>query len=176
MPQDIEDIFKETGLSLFPEKLKDLQTECSCPDYSNPCKHIAAVYYLLGEEFDRDPFLLFRLRGLGREELAKKLTAAGAATPAAASAETESTAKPEPLPLDATGFWGTNTLPGDVFGEVKCATTAAALPRRLGGFPFWRGQEHFLDALEPIYRAARETGTRTFTGEANVDVPAARRA
>src|SRR5215471_10275517 len=69
MPQDIEQVFGEAGLSLFPEKLRDLQTECSCPDYSNPCKHIAAVYYLLGEEFDRDPFLLFRLRGLGREEL-----------------------------------------------------------------------------------------------------------
>ncbi len=176
MPQDVEDIFTETGLSLFPQKLKDLRTECSCPDYSNPCKHIAAVYYLLGEEFDRDPFLLFRLRGLGREELAKKLTAAGAPAPAAASAETASAAKPEPLPFDATGFWGTSALPGDVFGEVKCSTTSAALPRRLGGFPFWRGQEHLLDALEPIYRAARETGMRTFTGETNANVPAARRA
>ena len=44
----------------FPRKLGDLKTDCSCPDWSNPCKHIAAVYYLLGEEFDRDPFLLFR--------------------------------------------------------------------------------------------------------------------
>ena len=69
MPQDVEQAFKDAGLSLFPEKLRDLSTECSCPDYSNPCKHIAAVYYLLGEEFDRDPFLLFRLRGLERDKL-----------------------------------------------------------------------------------------------------------
>ena len=56
-------------ISLFPEKLKDLETDCSCPDWSNPCKHIAAVYYLLGEEFDRDPFLIFKLRGMDRDEL-----------------------------------------------------------------------------------------------------------
>ena len=64
MPQDIEQVFQEAGLSLFPSKLRDLTTDCSCPDWSNPCKHIAAVYYLLGEEFDRDPFLLFKLRAV----------------------------------------------------------------------------------------------------------------
>ncbi len=69
MPQDIETVFQETNLSLFPSKLHDLKTDCSCPDWSNPCKHVAAVYYLLGEEFDRDPFLIFKLRGLDREKL-----------------------------------------------------------------------------------------------------------
>src|SRR5262245_45288521 len=73
MPQDIEEVFEGAGLSLFPEKRGDLKTSCSCPDMSNPCKHIAAVYYLLGEEFDRDPFLLFKLRGLGREALLARL-------------------------------------------------------------------------------------------------------
>ena len=51
MPQDIEQAFQDVGLSLFPLKSADLITECSCPDWSNPCKHVAAVYYLLGEEF-----------------------------------------------------------------------------------------------------------------------------
>ena len=70
MPQDIEQAFEGVGLSLFPATHQDLDTDCSCPDWSNPCKHIAAVYYLLGEEFDRDPFLIFKLRGMSREELA----------------------------------------------------------------------------------------------------------
>ena len=56
-------------LSLFPAKSADLSTDCSCPDWSNPCKHIAAVYFLLGEEFDRDPFLIFKMRGTEREVL-----------------------------------------------------------------------------------------------------------
>ena len=73
MPQDIEKVFKDARLSVFPEKLKDLKTECSCPDWSNPCKHIAAVYYLLGEEFDRDPFLIFKLRGMNRDEFLRLL-------------------------------------------------------------------------------------------------------
>ena len=69
MPQDIEQAFAGAGLSLFPKHLDDLVTGCSCPDWSNPCKHIAAVYYLVGEEFDRDPFLIFKLRGVDRDRL-----------------------------------------------------------------------------------------------------------
>ena len=68
MPQDIEEAFEEAGASLFPKKRGDLETECSCPDYANPCKHIAATHYILGERFDEDPFLIFRLRGRTQEE------------------------------------------------------------------------------------------------------------
>lgn len=67
MPDDIEDVFDEAGVSLFPSRRSDLETHCTCPDQANPCKHVAAVYFLLGEEFDRDPFLVFRLRGADRE-------------------------------------------------------------------------------------------------------------
>ncbi|MBE0618507.1 MAG: SWIM zinc finger family protein, partial [Proteobacteria bacterium] len=81
MPQDIETAFAEARVSLFPERAGDLATDCSCPDWSNPCKHIAAVYYLLGEEFDRDPFLIFRLRGLERAELTALVGGAGGASP-----------------------------------------------------------------------------------------------
>lgn len=73
MPQDIEAVFTAVGLSLFPTRLMDLETDCSCSDWSNPCKHVAAVYYLIGEEFDRNSFLLFRLRGMSREELLERL-------------------------------------------------------------------------------------------------------
>src|SRR5207244_2596628 len=69
MPEDIETLFDRAGVSLFPARASELRTDCSCPDWSNPCKHIAAVYYLLGEEFDRDPFLIFRLRGIDREQI-----------------------------------------------------------------------------------------------------------
>ena len=71
MPEDIESVFKDEGLSLFPEREKDMETSCSCPDWSNPCKHIAAVFYLMGEAFDNDPFLLFKLRGMKMEVFIK---------------------------------------------------------------------------------------------------------
>jgi uncharacterized Zn finger protein len=73
MPQTIEEAFSDSGISLFPRKGADLLTDCSCPDWSNPCKHIAAVYYLLAEQFDRDPFLIFRLRGKSKEEIVEAL-------------------------------------------------------------------------------------------------------
>lgn len=73
MPQDIEEAFKEAGASLFPEKRGDLETDCSCPDWANPCKHVAAAHYILGERFDEDPFLIFRLRGRTQDEVMSAL-------------------------------------------------------------------------------------------------------
>src|SRR3990172_12645616 len=73
MPQNIEEAFDATGMSLFPESSKDIKTDCSCPDSANPCKHIAAVYYILAEEFDRDPFMLFKLRGKTKDEISSSL-------------------------------------------------------------------------------------------------------
>ncbi len=75
MPRDIEQAFTETRLSLFPASARDLSTDCTCPDWANPCKHIAATYYLLAEAFDADPFLIFRWRGRDRDELLARLTA-----------------------------------------------------------------------------------------------------
>ena len=163
MPEDIEKAFTDTGLSLFPEALKDLDTECSCPDWSNPCKHIAAVYYLLGEEFDRDPFLLFKLRGMTRQELVGLLGASGCENaskgPRSKVAKWQTSQPPpdgprrtvtetpdeevqplEPLPVDAHAFWEGRSVPDDLFGEVRAPAMPAALPKRLGNFPFWRAE------------------------------------
>ena len=177
MPEDIEKAFQSAGLSLFPEKSKDLQTECSCPDWSNPCKHIAAVYYLLGEEFDRDPFLIFRLRGMEREELVKLL--GGQSGPKdngkrrrASTSEEPAVMEPrppaEPLPTTADAFWGKGGFAEDRYGEVRIPPVSAAILRRLGSFPFWRGEEGFADALESIYREAASVGLDVFLGERKI--------
>jgi uncharacterized Zn finger protein len=69
MPEAIEDAFADASTSLFPATPEELEAACSCPDWENPCKHIAAVYYLLAEAFDGDPFLIFAWRGRTKEEL-----------------------------------------------------------------------------------------------------------
>jgi uncharacterized Zn finger protein len=173
MPADVEKVFEAAGTSLFPEKAGDLETACSCPDWSNPCKHIAAVYYLLGEEFDRDPFLIFQLRGLEREDLCARLGTAAPAGKAEAGAHegAEESAAAEPLLADAKAFWSVGELPGDLFADVAKPPVAAALPRRLGSLPFWRGEERFLDAMEPIYRDAAERGQEVFSNERRVEGP-----
>ena len=75
MPTNIEEAFHAVHLSLFPTAASDLETDCTCPDWANPCKHIAAVYYLLAERFDEDPFLIFKLRGRTKELIIQTLRA-----------------------------------------------------------------------------------------------------
>lgn len=180
MPEDIEKAFKGSGLSLFPERLKDLNTSCSCPDWSNPCKHIAAAYYLLGEEFDRDPFLIFKLRGMSREELvgllgceSKRLDRTGDKTapkkgkqkPHVILEEEEKGPLSEPLPSDVSKFWSGGNVSDDLYGGALIPLAPAALTKRLGNFPFWRGEERFLEAIEPIYVKASPLGLNLFLGE-----------
>jgi uncharacterized Zn finger protein len=76
MPEEIVGLFESLGLNLFPAKSGDLTMDCSCPDWSVPCKHLAAVFYLLAERFDEDPFEVLGWRGRDREELLDALSAA----------------------------------------------------------------------------------------------------
>ena len=175
MPENIEGVFRDVGLSLFPDRSDDLQTDCSCPDWSNPCKHIAAVYLLLGEEFDRDPFLIFKLRGGEREKLlglagreaARSSIGADETTIGSQAGRRADQSPPEPLPIDPAEFWGQENVERkeDAQGAAHIPTVAAALPKRLGNFPFWRGAEYFIPALEEIYRRASQAGLNVFLGE-----------
>lgn len=175
MPQDIETVFAEAGLSLFPNPVSDLRTQCSCPDWSNPCKHIAAVYYLLGEEFDRDPFLIFKLRGMEREGLVG-LIGPHAGLGIEPEPEPVAALPAEPLPTSPPDFWHAGPLPDDVFGEVRVPTLSAALPRRLGNFPFWRGETPLQSTLEAVYRQASAVGLQVFLPEAPPADPPSRKA
>lgn len=160
MPHEMDEVFRGAGASLFPEQYRDLETECSCPDWSNPCKHIAAVYYLLGEEFDRDPFLIFRMRGMTREEFLALLGESGAKQrPAAAE-----TLPPEPLPAAPALFWAAGAIPENLAGDAALAPAGAALPRRLGKFPFWRGSQGFFEFLEAVYAPASAQAAETLAG------------
>src|SRR5262245_24450409 len=109
MPQDIEEAFAAAKVSLFPDKRGDLSTDCSCPDWANPCKHVAAVYYLLGERFDADPFLIFELRGRSKDQIIAMLRARRAACEV--STADQPTAAPPleeqapPLDADLAHFW-----------------------------------------------------------------------
>ena len=162
MPENVEDAFAAAGLSLFPSRESDLETDCSCPDFANPCKHVAAVYLLLGEEFDRDPFLMFRMRGIERDvllgpDLRNSLEASAWMSP---------TLPPEPLPADPDAFWGQSGWDDDSYddliGPARTPEETAALPRQLGRFPFWQGSEEFLTALEAMYARASQAGLELY--------------
>ncbi|MHA1110650.1 MAG: SWIM zinc finger family protein [Promethearchaeota archaeon] len=73
MPQHINKLFMRNGVPLFPVPKQNLDATCNCPDQEVPCKHIAAVILTLASIFDYDPFMLFLLRGMSREELLQEL-------------------------------------------------------------------------------------------------------
>jgi uncharacterized Zn finger protein len=173
MPEDIEGHFADAGLSLFPARASELQTDCSCPDWSNPCKHIAAVYYLLGEEFDRDPFLIFRLRGITREELSALVGSGQSAAPVRAlpAIDPPATALLVAGQAPPEHFWEGTAPSGDLFGNVEPSAAVAPILRRLGGFPFWRGESDFFATLEPLYTAAAATALAAFAGEREAPAP-----
>ncbi len=111
MPADIEAVFTANGLSLYPFSLGEVHSKCSCPDPKNPCKHIAAVYYQLGDLFREDPCVLFQLRGRSRESLLEALRQKRQVVPpteTAAAAETTEAASSPSLPVatvDLSQFW-----------------------------------------------------------------------
>lgn len=109
MPGDIEGVFQGVGLSLFPRSKKDIIFECSCPDWGDPCKHAAAVYYLVAEQLDADPFVLFHLKGKNRAEVLSALRALRGAEddglPQMPMFEDEPLPDAPPLDADLGAFW-----------------------------------------------------------------------
>lgn len=158
MPPDIEKVFSDSGISLFPEKAKDFQAECSCPDWANPCKHIAAVHYVLADEFDRDPFMIFRLRGRNKKEIIDEISKQWAKSPVPKEVQLKTTRlmpktpKVEPLEKTRRRFWKSPDK-GEIFTvAIQPPDVALSLIRRLGPPPFWHGSPDFRKEMEKIYK------------------------
>jgi len=167
MPPEIEQAFQAANVSLFPSS-HEIGMSCSCPDWAIPCKHIAAVYYLLGEEFDRDPFLLFTLRGCTRERLMAALRAHRAAeAPLAeeASQEEEAEAPVEPLEADLSRFWEPRESLQGFRVTIVPPPVETALLKRLGPPPFSRRPEAFVGALTLVYAAVTDRALALAFGE-----------
>jgi uncharacterized Zn finger protein len=172
MPDHIEEPFQAMDLNLLPRRAKDLRTQCSCPDYANPCKHVAGLCYFLAGKLDHDPFLLFELRGLARETLLQQLreTPLGQALVKALQQE-EVPFEPvgsyftRPLPqalsspIDPQTFWqGRKRLP-DTLEPSTPTSIPALLVKKGGDYPeFWNQEHSFITTLEAAYEAIRKSG------------------
>lgn len=64
LPENLYEECAKVGIDLFPSRWEDFKADCSCPDWAPCCKHIAAVIYLIANEIDRNPFLVFSLHGV----------------------------------------------------------------------------------------------------------------
>jgi uncharacterized Zn finger protein len=163
MPQEIEQAFEAARVSLFPARRSDLITECSCPDYANPCKHIAATHYILGERFDEDPFLLFRLRGRTQEQVMAALRQRRSG-----GVETDEEVDEEPevvIPLEeqVAHFWGFSAPLEGFSVSIHVPMIETPLLKRLGdaGFVPAPGIEPLLkEAYRTVSQKAIETAYR----------------
>ncbi|GAW91708.1 SWIM zinc finger family protein [Calderihabitans maritimus] len=164
MPRDIEEAFRQVRLSLFPGAVRDIKTDCSCPDWANPCKHIAAVYYLLGRKFDEDPFLLFLLRGRSKEQLVSALRERRSTRAEQEEREEDLSPCGEPtgsvLEKQLDRFWDEGEDACGLLFHPVSPEVDAGLLKTLGPPPFWRGREDLdlwlADCYRTISRRARE--------------------
>jgi uncharacterized Zn finger protein len=153
MPEGIEGALSEVGLSLFPSSHRELKMSCSCPDSVVPCKHIAALHYVLAERFDEDPFLLFLWRGKHRESILGELRRKRAAE---ASGRSRSKAASGSLEDSLESFWklgeGFDAIPV----SVEPPRVSASLLKRLGLPLFWKEHPEIRGSLERLYDKVTE--------------------
>lgn len=169
IPDDINKAFANIKLSLLPDKKSDFKTDCSCPDYANPCKHIAGVYYLVAAEFDRDPFLIFELRGLTKTELNKKLADSTLGKLLISELEvkdfvpnsdTSYFTVPEKEKADIKSlreFWmGNKRLPQTIEDSTYFPIDATLIKKQGDYPPFWKKDASFISAMEEVYRKIKQ--------------------
>lgn len=172
IPDNIEEVFyQKLKLHLLPYNSKDFDTDCSCPDWSNPCKHIAGVYYLIASQIDRDPFLLFEMRGLSKEKLHAELIKSPLGQILSQGLSTENLA-PEPAesyytkPILVTAnsninqkeFWqGEKRIP-EHLPDNSPNTIPAIVVKKAGDYPqFWHQDSSFIEVMSDFYTRIRKT-------------------
>lgn len=152
LPPEIEDVFFAAGARLFPHGDGDVRSRCTCPDPVVPCKHVASVHYALADALQRDPFLLFALRGKSRDQFIQDLR----------DMRGRDGARREPVPVaveDMSRFWRMGRLAESVLRPTGWGSGGdpARLVQSLGE-PQLEGIREglFLPMLESTYRQVSE--------------------
>jgi uncharacterized Zn finger protein len=172
MPQNIEEAFSSAGVSLFPARPQDLTTDCSCPDWANPCKHSSAVYYLLSEQFDADPFLLFQLRGRKKEQIISDLRARRGAQ----ETEDSEQAEPEydtpaaheefkPLADCLDNYWEPCEDLSRMEFSIQPPPVEAAPIKLRGEPPFWDDKPDFTSRMSDAYARISGAAIKLVVGD-----------
>lgn len=190
MPEEMEKVFREAGVGLFPNKTDLRRYKCSCPDDAVPCKHIIAVLLLLAEVFDDDPFLLLKLRGANRETLINLLTLESSGENEEDNCEREEISEDVELPMMITGgFENDPDIPAGIPDLPEAFSEASVRPKWYGDeipefkynieekerriaaleiindFPFWKGDLPFRQSLCQYYKRAADLAEEILTGE-----------
>lgn len=166
MPPEIEKVFERCGLSLFPASRRALVTDCSCPDWENPCKHLAAAFYILAERFDADPFLIFVWRGRTKEELIQRLRVRRVGPKIRKGGDGAATTRAAPPLRECLGnFWDMAADISDLHTNPRAVATPAALLDELAMLPEEAGGHAFGQTLREAYqKIAARAEERAWSG------------
>ena len=172
MPKDALDMLMTKQGVIYPSTTYE-SIECHCGQIYGICKHVAALIFIIAEEFDRDPFQYLKVLGLSREKFLSMIISSSQGSTyqvpsPALTAVKQSYAKDDSDGLTANlegqirDFWGqTQTYPDE---QVDISETDAGLLKALGDFPMWAGEEEFTSTMEPIYDAACFKAARVYLG------------
>ena len=164
MPLEVQTAFSKAKLRFMPERYADLHLECGCPDWLKPCRHLVAVWMRFAREFDRDPFLLFQLRGMKRDDLYLRMqgfTSAAAEPEAEVSAEAEEEPESFPvnlqdLPSDPEAFWADPPLPTGILDVEARSVLDDDIFDKLGPAKFIRNWPSFAAEFHHVYDSVYE--------------------
>ncbi|HUB82444.1 MAG TPA: hypothetical protein VMB03_26785 [Bryobacteraceae bacterium] len=125
LPLEVQTAFAKAKLRFMPERYVDLHLECGCADWLKPCKHLVAAWLKFGRDFERDPLLLFELRGIERKELVDLLRGDGTTVAERDDGPEEEfddiPVRLEKLPADPDLYWAETPLPAAETGARRLA-------------------------------------------------------
>ncbi len=169
MPKNIEEAFEAAGVHLFPSSDEEIDMTCSCPDWAVPCKHIAAVFYVLGEMFDYDPFLIFFLRGRAKDEVIEALRERY--TSEDLSAEKREESRGMTLEESIANFWGQPDALRDLTPRADAPPLPDMMLRRLGDFPDRAVAQDVRETLSLAYARVSQEALARFQNGATSPTP-----
>jgi uncharacterized Zn finger protein len=174
VPENIEDSFGAVGKNLLPHSRNDFKTQCSCPDYSNPCKHIAGLCYRLSSELDQDPWLLFEMRGISKVDLQSELAKSPLGRALASEMGSEGMLEIAPITSYFTKpqtslctevptlkqFWqGQKRLPQAIPFTTPNHVSAIVIKKQGDCPPFWHKDHSFIETMEELYERVKTKNT-----------------
>lgn len=168
VPEEIQDIFIASGSSLLTFGATRERFLCSCSEPHDLCKHIIAALYAVVGAFDRNPFLLLKLRGLEDDDLLASILAprgngegaryTGAHKDEEQAPSFEDAAGDQPPPLDKS-FYGDEAVCLALEAFRSESSLQAGIPKSLQplfDFPLWRGEISFRESIDPYYESVRK--------------------
>lgn len=169
MPAELEEVFADSEVNIVPWAGGGRrQFFCSCSSHNKDCRHIITVLYVSIGIFDKDPFLLLKMRGLEKETLLPALSAARGGLGEKGFEETAYGTEGEGSPKNRTKdagdaaddfFYGSDALCETLPNLRNAPFDNSDLPESgsaLFEFPLWRGETSFRESVDPYYASIRK--------------------